>query len=97
MKDLASRRQALLEQGAEHRRVAAAATADLRRGLSSVERAAGILRYLGRKPLAVGIGIAAIALVLVKPRQTATWLGYAFTGYTMFRRLRRIFISQAPN
>ncbi len=53
MKDLALRRQTLLAQAAEQRRVAAEATADLRRGLASVERAVGILRYLGRKPLVV--------------------------------------------
>lgn len=94
MKDLASRRQMLLAQATAQRRVAAEATADIQRGLASVERAVGILRYLGRKPLVVAIAAAATALLIAKPRQTVTWLGYAVTAYAMFRRARRVLFSQ---
>jgi len=89
-KDLALRRRALVEQAAEQRKVAADAAVNLQLGLSSVERVASILRYLGRKPLVVGLGFAAITLLIAKPRRTVTWFGYAFTAYTTFRRLRRI-------
>jgi hypothetical protein len=97
MKDLASRRERLLARAAAQRRAAAEATADLRRGLASVERTVGILRYLGRKPLVVAIAAAVTALLIAKPRQTATWLGYAVTAYTMFRRTRRVLFSQSVN
>ncbi len=93
MKDLALRRQLLLARAAAQRRVAGEATADIQRGLASVERAVGILRYLGRKPLVVAAAAAAAALLIAKPRQTATWLGYAITAYTMFRRARRVLFS----
>jgi hypothetical protein len=58
------------------------------------ERAADILRYLGRKPLVVAIATAATALLIAKPRQTVAWLGYALTTYTMIRRARRVLFSR---
>ncbi len=93
MKDLALRRQMLLARAATQRAVAAEATAEIQHGLASVERAVGILRYLGRKPLLVLIAAAAAGLLIAKPRQTATWLGYAVTAYAMFRRVRRVLSS----
>ena len=97
MKDLALRRQTLLARAAVQRRAAAEATAGLQRGLGSVERIAGVLRYFGRKPLVIAIAAAAAGLLIAKPRQTATWLGYAITTYTMFRRARRLLFSQGTN
>jgi hypothetical protein len=97
MKDLALRRRALLAQAAAQRRVAAEATAEIRRGFASVERAVGIARYLVRKPLVVAAAVAAVGLLVAKPRKTATWLGYAVTAYTMFRRARRVLSSTAVN
>jgi hypothetical protein len=97
IKDLALRRRTLLARVAAQRRAAAEATAGLQRGLVSVERTVGILRYLGRKPLVVAIAAAVTALLIAKPRQTATWLGYAVTAYTMFRRARRVLFSQSAN
>jgi len=94
MKDLALRRQMLLTQAAAQRTTAAEATAELRGGLASIERAADILRYLGRKPLVVAIATAATALLIAKPRQTVAWLGYALTTYTMIRRARRVLFSR---
>jgi YqjK-like protein len=97
MKDLAARREALVAQAAVQRTLAADATAGIRHGLISVERGVGVLRYLARKPLVLGLGVVAIALLIAKPRQTVTWLGYAVTAYTMFRRARRALSSQGPN
>lgn len=97
IKDLAARREALVARAAAQRALAADATAGIRRGLVSVERGLGIVRYLARKPLAIGLGLAAIALLIAKPRQTATWLGYALTAYTMFRRARRALSPQGAN
>jgi propanediol dehydratase large subunit len=89
MKDLAARRAALVGQADVQRALAADAAASICRGLASVERGVSVLRHLVRKPLAVALGVAGIALLCAKPRQTATWLGYAITTYTMFRRARR--------
>jgi hypothetical protein len=97
LKDLAARREALVAQGAVQRAQAAEATAGIRRGLASVERAVDLLRYLARKPLVLGLGVAAIALLVAKPRQAVTWLGYGLTAYTMLRRARRVLFSQAPD
>jgi hypothetical protein len=97
MKDLAAQREALVARGAVQRALAVEATVDIRRGLASIERGVELLRYLGRKPLALGIGVAAIALLIAKPRQTATWLGYGLTAYTMFRRARRALSSRGAN
>ena len=95
MKDLAARREALLAQAEVQRTLAVDAVAGIRRGLGSVERSVGILRYFARKPLAIGVGVAAIALLIAKPRQMAKWLGYALTAYTMFTRARRALSPQA--
>lgn len=97
MRELALRRQQLLAQARAQRRVAADATAGIQRGLASVERAAGILRYLGRRPLVVAAAVGAAALVIAKPRQAVTWVGYAVTAYTMFRRARRVLFPQDAN
>jgi propanediol dehydratase large subunit len=97
MRDLALRRQMLLARATAQRRAAAQAAAGLQRGLSSVERTVGILRYVGRKPLVIAVAAAVAGLFIAKPRQTATWLGYAITGYTMFRRARRALFSQGVN
>jgi len=92
--DLALRRQMLVAKSSAQRKVAAQATAEIRRELASVERAVGVLRYLGRKPMVVVVAAVAMALLITKPRQTATWLGYAVTIYTMFRRARRLLFPQ---
>jgi hypothetical protein len=97
MKDLAARREALVAQGAAQRALAADATAGIRRGLISVERGVDVLRYLARKPLVLGLGVAAITLLIAKPRRSVTWLGYALTAYTMVRRARRALSSRSAN
>ena len=94
MRDLALRREILLAQAEAQRRAAAEAAAEIRRALTSVERAVDVLRYLGRKPLVVAIAAAATALLIAKPRQTVAWLGYAVTTYAMLRRARRVLFSQ---
>ena len=94
LRDLGARREALLAKAAAQRTAAAEATADIRRTLTSVERAAGILRYVGRKPLVVGIALAAAAFLVTRPRQAVTWLGYGFTTYAMFQRIRRLLFSR---
>jgi hypothetical protein len=97
MKDLALRRETLVAQAAVQRMRAADAVTSIRRGIGSVERSVGILRYLAHKPLVIGLGMAAIALLIAKPRPTAKWLGYALTVYTMFRRARRALYPQATD
>jgi hypothetical protein len=97
LRDLAARREALLAKAAEQRTAAADAAAGLRGGLASIERTVGILRYLGRKPLVIAIAAAVAGLLIAKPRQSAKWLGYAITAYTLFRRARRVLVSQAKN
>jgi hypothetical protein len=97
MRELALRREQLLTQARAQRRVAAEATAGIQRGLASVDRAASILRYLGRRPLVIAAAAAAAALVVAKPRQAVTWFGYAVTAYTMFRRARRVLFPQDAN
>ena len=93
LRDLAARRGALVAKAAAQRTAAAEATAGIRRALTSVERAVGILRYVGRKPLLTGIALAAVAVLVARPRQALTWLGYGFTAYAMFQRIRRLLAS----
>jgi hypothetical protein len=88
MKDLAARRERLVARAQVQRALAADAAGGIRRGLDSVERGVGMVRYLTRKPLVVSLGLAAFALLIARPRQTVTWLGYALTAYAMFRRAR---------
>lgn len=95
MKDLAARRETLVARAGAQRTRAADAVAGIRRAMGSVERSVGVLRYLAHKPLVIGLGVAATALLIAKPRQTAKWLGYALTVYTMFRRARRALYPQA--
>jgi len=97
MKDLAGRREALLAQAVVQRTLAADAVAGIRRGLGSVERGVSILRYFARKPLVIGLGAAAIALFIAKPRQMAKWLGYGLTAYTMYTRARRALSPRATD
>ena len=97
LRDLAARREALLAKAAEQRTAAAEAAAGLRGGLTSIERTVGILRYLGSKPLVIAVATAVAGLLIAKPRQTAKWLGYAITAYTMFRRARRVLFPHATN
>jgi len=97
LRDLAARREALLAKAAEQRTAAAEAAAGLRGGLTSIDRTVGILRYLGSKPLVIAVATAVAGLLIAKPRQTAKWLGYAITAYTMFRRARRVLFPHATN
>lgn len=90
MKQLAVRREALVAQAVLQRTVAADASAGIRRGVGLAERGVAMLRGVARKPLLVGLTVAAIALLVAKPRQTARWLGYGLTAYTMFRRARSL-------
>jgi hypothetical protein len=94
MKQLAARREALVAQAALQRTLAADASAGIRRGLDLIERGVALLRGVARKPLVVGLTVAAIALLVAKPRQTAKWLGYGLTAYTMFRRARSVLSSR---
>jgi YqjK-like protein len=97
MKDLAARRERLVARAEVQRTQAADAVVGIRRGLDSVERGVRILRYLTRKPLVISLGLAAFALLIARPRQTATWLGYALTAYAMFRRARGALSPQATD
>jgi YqjK-like protein len=97
MRDLAARREALVVQSATQRALAGQASAGIRRGLVSVDRAAGMLRYLARKPLVLAFSVVAMALLVAKPRRAITWLGYGLTAYTMFRRARRALSSQGAS
>ena len=45
--------------------------------------------YGTRVSLMVGLAAAALAVLIAKPRQAATWLSYGLTAYTVLRRIRR--------
>ena len=93
MNQLAARREALVAQAIQQRTLAADASAGIRRGLNLAERGVALVRGAARKPLVVAITVAAVALLVAKPRQAATWLSYGLTAYALFRRARSVLSS----
>jgi hypothetical protein len=88
-RQLAARRHALVAQAALLRARAADSCAQIRRALGWAERGVGLVRGAARKPLVVGLAAAALAVLIAKPRQAATWLSYGLTAYTVLRRIQR--------
>ena len=88
-RQLAARRDALVAQAALQRARAADAGAEIRRALGWAERGVALVRGAARKPMVVGVAAAALAVLIAKPRQAATWLSYGLTAYTIVRRIRR--------
>ena len=94
-KQLATRRNALVAQAALQRARAADASAEIRRALGWAERGVALARRAARKPVMIGLAAAALAVLIAKPRQAATWLSYGLTAYTVLRRIRRAFATPA--
>lgn len=88
-RQLAARRDALVAQAALLRGRAADASAEIQRTLGWAERAVALVRGATRRPVVVGLAAAALAVLIAKPRQAATWLSYGLTAYTVLRRIRR--------
>ena len=97
LRDLAWRREQLLEEAAAQRTVVADTAYQLERSLFSVDRSLSILRYLGRKPVVVVVALSAVALFIAKPRQAVAWFGYGFTAYEILQRVRRLLFSPDAN
>ena len=89
IQDLAKRRRALVAQAERQRASAAEAVAGIRMGLRVVDRGLAFFHAVERKPLVLGLTLAAVALVVSKPRQAVRWFGLGLTGYRMLQRVRR--------
>jgi hypothetical protein len=88
MKELAARREALVADAELHRTVAGEACAGLKKALHLADRGLSFLRSLKRKPLVVGLAVA--ALLIARRRQAVKWFGYCLTAYSMFQRVNRL-------
>jgi hypothetical protein len=88
-RQLAARRDALVAEAALQRTRAAHASAEIRRTLGWAERALALARGAVRKPMVAALGAAALAVLIARPRQAATWLSYGLTAYTVLRRIGR--------
>jgi hypothetical protein len=91
IKELAARREGLVVEAQLQRAQAAHMTAELRAGLSIVDRAVTFVHDMTRKPLVVGVALAALTLLVAKPRQAVRLIGYGLTAYSVFQRVRRLF------
>jgi hypothetical protein len=87
---LAARREALVAEAEAQRAQAADVGAEIRAGLGFVDRGMAFVRSLRRKPLAVGVALAAVTLLIARPRMAVKWLGYGITAYTVLRRARHL-------
>ena len=96
-RQLAARRDALVAQAALLRARAADASAEIRRTLGWAERGVALVRRATRRPVVVGLAAAALAVLIAKPRQAATWLSYGLTAYTVLRRIRRALAASAED
>jgi len=96
-RQLAARRDALVAQAALLRARAADTSAEIRRTLGWAERGVALVRGATRRPVVVGLAAAALAVLIAKPRQAATWLSYGLTAYTVFRRIRRALAASAED
>lgn len=88
--ELAARREALVAEAEAQRAQAAGVGAEIRAGLGFFDRGAAFLHSLRRKPLAVGVALTALTLLIARPRAAVKWLGYALTAYTVLRRARHL-------
>jgi hypothetical protein len=88
--ELAARREALVAEAEAQRAQAANVGAEIRAGLGFVERGITFLHSLRRKPLAVGVALTAVTLLIARPRAAVKWLGYGLTAYTLLRRVRHL-------
>ena len=92
-RQLAARRHTLVAQAALLRARAVDSGAEIRRTLGWAERGVALVRGATRKPVVVGLAVAAVAVLIAKPRQAATWLSYGLTTYTVLRRIRRALVT----
>lgn len=90
IKELAARREGLVVEAQLQRAQAAHVSAEIRAGFGMVDRAVTFVQDLARKPLVVGVALAALALLVAKPRQAIRLLGYGLTAYSVFQRVRRL-------
>jgi len=90
IKELAARREGLVVEAQLQRAQAAHMTAELRAGLTVIDRALTFVHDMMRKPLVVGVAVAALTLLVAKPRQAVRLLGYGLTAYSVLQRVRRL-------
>ena len=90
IKELAARREGLVVEAQLQRAQAAHVSAEIRAGFGIVDRGVAFVLNLMRKPLVVGVAVAALALLVAKPRQAVRLLGYGLTAYSVFKRVRRL-------
>jgi hypothetical protein len=93
LRELAERRHTLVAESARQRALGSQAGANIRAALGIADRGLIVLHHLKRRPLAVGLVVAALTLLIVKPKHAVRWLGYGLTGYTMYQRVRRLVAS----
>ena len=96
-RQLAARRAALVARAASLRARAGDASAEIRRTLGWAERGLALVRGATRRPVVVGLAAAALAVLIAKPRQAATWLSYGLTAYSALRRIRRALSTSAED
>ncbi|HXX12151.1 MAG TPA: hypothetical protein VEK05_11610 [Burkholderiales bacterium] len=96
-RQLAARRAALVAQAASLRARAGDASTEIQRTLGWAERGLALVRGATRRPVVVGLAAAALAVLIAKPRQAATWLSYGLTAYTVLRRIRRALATSAEH
>ena len=85
---LLQRREQLLLRSTQLRQDFSTQVQVLRRPLGYVDQARGGLNWLARHP-EWPLGLA-LLLVLVRPGRVLRWSGYAFQGYTLYRRVQRV-------
>ena len=97
IRELAARREALVAEAELDRAQAAHVGAEIRAALGFVDRGVAFLRDLTRKPLVVGVAVAALTLLIAKPRQAVKLIGYGLTAYSVFQRARRLLSTTNPD
>jgi len=91
LRELATRREALVARGARERETMREAMRGIRRGLAVADRTLAVFDRIKRKPLAAGLAAVAVGLLLASPRRAFKWLSYGLSAYSLMRQLRRIF------
>ncbi len=85
---LAERRRQLVEQAAAQRTVLGRDLEPWRERLALVDQGVAVFRYIGRNP-AVMLGVAALLLVVLRPRRAGKWLQRGWLVWQVGRRLRK--------
>jgi hypothetical protein len=96
LRELAERRQALLDEAQRQRTLIGEATDGIRGGLAFTDRGMAFLHTLKHKPIIVGVTAAAAGLLIARPGKAVKWLGYGLTAYSLVRRVRSLLSTPPP-